>query len=65
MDGKKGRALGNIMVEQLWRSVKYEEVYTKEYASISELRKGLKRYFDFYNHHRPHQSLEGKTPGEV
>jgi putative transposase len=64
MDGK-GRALDNIMVERLWRSVKCEEVYTKEYESVKELRESLKQYFDFYNHRRPHQSFEEKTPGEI
>lgn len=64
MDGK-GRALDNIMVERLWRSVKYEEVYLKEYASVPELVRCLKQYFEFYNYERPHQGLDGKTPGEV
>jgi len=64
MDGK-GRAMDNIMVERLWRSVKYEEVYTKEYASVTELVQGLKVYFTFYNNERPHQSLGNKTPFEV
>lgn len=64
MDGK-GRAMDNIMVERLWRSVKYEEVYTKEYPSVTELIQGLKVYFSFYNNERPHQSLDDKTPFEV
>ena len=64
MDGK-GRAMDNIMVERLWRSVKYEEVYLKEYPSVRELRQSLKRYFDFYNNERPHQSFHGMTPAEV
>jgi len=64
MDGK-GRAMDNIMVERLWRSVKYEEVYTKEYASVTELVQALKEYFCFYNNERPHQSLGDKTPVEV
>ena len=64
MDGK-GRAMDNIMVERLWRSVKYEEVYTKEYSSVTELVQGLKEYFHFYNNERPHQSLGNKTPFEV
>jgi putative transposase len=64
MDGK-GRAMDNIMVERLWRSLKYEEVYLKEYHSVSELIDALKRYFDFYNHERPHQSHGWATPGYV
>jgi len=64
MDGK-GRALDNIMVERLWRSVKYEEIYLKEYESVGELTAALKRYFAFYNDERPHQSHGGRTPAEV
>lgn len=64
MDGK-GRAKDNIFIERLWRSVKYEEVYLKEYATVKELINALRQYFKFYNFDRPHQSLEGKTPGEA
>jgi putative transposase len=64
MDGK-GRALDNIFVERLWRSVKYEEVYPNEYASPREARTGLSRYLTFYNHERPHQALNYQTPAEV
>ena len=64
MDGK-GRATDNIMIERLWRSVKYEEIYLKEYQSVQELVQALKRYFEFYNHQRPHQSFGGSTPAEV
>ena len=64
MDGR-GRALDNIFVERLWRSVKYEEVYLKDYASVPEAREGLERYFDFYNQERLHQSLNYKTPESV
>lgn len=64
MDGK-GRAMDNIFIERLWRSVKYEEVYLKEYQSVEELRKALKQYFEFYNHQRPHQSFDGQTPAEI
>jgi putative transposase len=64
MDGK-GRAMDNIMIERLWRSVKYEEIYLKEYASVMELKQSLKRYFKFYNNERPHQSLNAMTPAEV
>ncbi len=63
MDGK-GRCMDNIFVERLWRSVKYEDIYLKEYESISVLCKGLKSYFHFYNTVRPHQSFEGATPEE-
>jgi putative transposase len=64
MDGK-GRCTDNIMIERLWRSVKYEEIYLKEYESVSELIHALKHYFAFYNDERPHQSLDGQTPAEV
>ena len=64
MDGK-GRAMDNVFIERLWRSVEYEEVYLKEYATVRELIKSLKVYFDFYNNQRPHNSLGGKTPAEV
>lgn len=64
MDGK-GRALDNIFVERLWRSVKYEEVYPNDYASPREARQGLTRYLTFYNDERPHQALAYRTPTEV
>ncbi len=64
MDGR-GRALDNVFVERLWRSVKYEDVYLKGYSTMAELKAGLKAYFEFYNHRRPHSSLDGKTPAEV
>lgn len=64
MDGK-GRAMDNIMIERLWRSVKYEEIYLKDYESVSELITALRAYFDFYNHERPHQGLGGATPAQV
>jgi putative transposase len=60
MDGK-GAWRDNVFVERLWRSVKYEEVYLKAYASVAEARDGLARYFIFYNTRRPHQSLDGRT----
>jgi len=63
-DGR-GRALDNIFVERLWRSVKYEEVYLKDYQTVSEARNGLKDYFQFYNYERYHQSLDYKTPYSV
>ena len=63
-DGR-GRALDNIFVERLWRSVKYEEVYLKDYQTVSEARNGLSNYFQFYNYERYHQSLDYKTPFSV
>ena len=64
MDGK-GRALDNIIVERLWRSVKYEEVYIKDYARGVDAHEGLTRYLRFFNEERPHQSLGYRTPSEV
>lgn len=64
MDGK-GRALDNIFVERLWRSVKYEEVYLKQYQSMPEAKAGLAAYFRFFNEQRPHQALDNRTPAEV
>ena len=64
MDGK-GRCFDNIMVERLCCSVKYEEVYLKDYQDGWEAGEGLGKYFGFYNHERPHQSLGNKTPAEV
>ncbi len=64
MDGC-GRALDNIFVERLWRSVKYEDVYLKGYANPMELMIGLTEYFVFYNGERPHQSLGNRTPAAV
>jgi putative transposase len=64
MDGR-GRALDNVFVERLWRSVKYEEVYLRDYQSITEAEQGLGRYFEFYNRQRLHQALDYRTPYEV
>jgi putative transposase len=64
MDGR-GRALDNIFVERLWRTVKYEDVYIRGYASLPELLLGLTEYFAFYNGERPHQSLGYRTPDDV
>ena len=64
MDGR-GRALDNIFVERLWRSVKYEDVYPRNYASMPELLVGLAEYFIFYNDERFHQALGYKTPNQV
>lgn len=61
MDGK-GSWRDNVFVERLWRSVKYEEIYLKAYESVSEARASIGRYLDFYNHKRPHSSLDRKTP---
>lgn len=64
MDGR-GRALDNVLTERLWRSVKYEEVYLKDYRTPADARAGLDRYFRFYNTDRPHQALDYRTPAEV
>jgi len=62
MDGK-GRCIDNVFVERLWRSLKYEEVYLNPYDTMGEARMGIGRYFDFFNHERPHQALGYQTPG--
>lgn len=64
MDGR-GRAFDNIFIERLWRSVKYEEVYLKEYQSRNQARQSLTKYLNFYNQKRLHQSLNYQTPKEV
>jgi putative transposase len=64
MDGR-GRCLDNIFIERLWRSLKYEEVYLRDYRLVPEARAGISRYFQFYNYERPHQSLEYRTPAEL
>lgn len=64
MDGR-GRAYDNIFTERLWRSVKYEEVYLHDYETPTEALHGIGNYFTFYNHARPHQSLQWRTPAEV
>jgi len=64
MDGR-GRCFDNIFVERLWRSVKQEEVYLKEYADVWEAEESLRQYFEFYNYQRPHQSLNYQTPFEA
>jgi putative transposase len=61
MDGK-GRASDNIIIERFWRSLKYEEVYLKEYESVIECRENVRVYMDKYNNFRPHASLDGLTP---
>lgn len=64
MDGR-GRFLDNIFIERLWRSVKYEDVYLKNYATVPEAKDGLGRYFDLYDNKRPHQALNNQTPALV
>lgn len=64
MDGR-GRFLDNIFIERLWRSLKYEEVFLKAYATVAEARSGIGQYLSHYNTERPHQSLDYKTPREV
>ena len=64
MDGR-GRYLDNIFVERLWRSVKYEDIYLKEYETVPLLKTGLGDYLDLYNYERPHQSLGYLTPADV
>ena len=64
MDGR-GRVFDNIFVERLWRTVKYEDIYIKEYASVPDLAAGLDDYFRFYNYERPHQSLGYCVPADI
>jgi len=64
MDGR-GRALDNIFVERLWRTVKYEDIYLKNYETVPALEGGLQDYFYFFNYERPHQSLGYRVPGAV
>ena len=58
----KGRALDNIFIERFFRSLKYENIYLNEYISPRDLRKGINQYITFYNHERPHQSLDYQPP---
>ena len=64
MDGK-GRALDNIRMERLWRSLKYEDIYLKRYETMGELKSGVSAYFNFYNSARFHQSLDYSVPDEM
>jgi len=64
MDGR-GRWMDNVFIERLWRSVKYEEVYLKAYENARQARRGLGRYFAFYNSRRRHQGLDRQTPDQV
>lgn len=63
MDGK-GCWRDNVFVERVWPSIKYEEVYLHAYSSVSEAKKGIADYIDFYNHRRPHSKLDKQTPNE-
>jgi transposase InsO family protein len=60
-----GRAYDNIFLERLWRTIKYEDIYIKDYASVMELQKGLEDYLWLYNNERPHQGLGYRTPAEI
>ena len=62
--GQLFNRVDNVMVERLWRSVKYEEVYLKAYSSATDAKKQLSAYFEFYNFKRPHSSLDKITPNE-
>lgn len=64
MDGR-GRALDNVFVERLWRTVKYEDVYLKEYETLGDAQQGLREYFHFYNEARLHQALDYRPPAHV
>ncbi len=64
MDGR-GRALDNVFVERLWRTVKYEDIYLRDYQTVPDLENGLTAYFRFYNEERPHSALDHRTPAEV
>ena len=64
MNGR-GRALDNVYVERLWRSLKYENIFLNDYRNLNELKGGVKLYFEFYNTERYHQSLNYQTPDEV
>ena len=64
MDGR-GRCFDNIFIERLWRSLKYEEIYLRDYALVPEARVGIGNWFRFYNQQRPHQSLGYRTPAKL
>ena len=64
MDGR-GRFMDNIFIERLWRSIKYEEVHLKAYADGREARAGIGQWMEFYNHRRPHQAMDNRTPMAV
>ena len=60
----KGRWMDNVMIERLWRTVKYEEVYLKAYDTVKIAKRSISDYFKFYNQKQPHSSLEKQTPDE-
>jgi putative transposase len=64
MDGR-GRWMDNVFIERLWRSIKYEEIYLREHATVAGLEQGVARWMKHYNSWRPHQTLENRTPAEV
>jgi putative transposase len=64
MDGR-GRWMDNVFIERLWRSLKYEEIYLREHATLPALESGLKKWFKRYNTWRPHEALGNLTPDEV
>lgn len=64
MDGREAWR-DNVIIERLWRSVKYEEVYLRAYGAVSEARASIGRYFEFYNGKRPHSSLGARTPDQM
>ena len=64
MDGR-GRVFDNIMIERFWRSLKYQDIYIKDYQTVMELISGLNAYFQFYNFERPHQSLSDQPPATI
>lgn len=64
MDGR-GRALDNVFVERFWRTLKYEEVYRREYTGIADARRHIRAYIETYNTRRPHSSLDDRTPARV
>jgi len=64
MDGR-GRALDNVVIERFWRTLKYDEVYLKEYESVIDARTQISAYIDVYNSKRPHASLGGKAPNST
>ena len=61
----RGRAYDNIFIERFWRSLKYEDIYLKDYRYPREAQKGIREYMEFYNNERPHQSLGYKTPSQI
>ena len=64
MDGR-GRALDNVWIERIWRTVKQEDIYLRDYIDGTDIYRGLDRYFKYYNEKRPHSSLEYESPGAI